>query len=131
MNAVAQKEERPTMEQTSGPQTVEAQRDFITPEVNIVETQEGYVLEAEMPGVTKDGLDIQLEDNVLTLVGRRAQSLAGSSLYRESRSADFRRVFELDPSIESGKITARIEQGILTLTLPKAEKVKPRKITVS
>jgi HSP20 family protein len=126
MNAVAQEEERAV-----SPQTAEVERDYITPEVNIIETKEGYVLEAEMPGVTKEGLDISLEDNVLTLVGRRGPALVGTSLYRESRSADFRRVFELDTSIESGKINARIEQGILTLTLPKAEKVKPRKITVS
>jgi HSP20 family protein len=125
MNAVAQKEERPLT-----PQPVDAERDFITPHVNIVETREGYVLEAEMPGVTKDGLDISLEDNVLTLVGRRPPAPVGNPLYRESQTADFRRVFELDPSIESGKINARIEEGILTLTLPKAEKVKPRKITV-
>ena len=83
-----------------------------------------------MPGVPKEGLDISVEGNVLTLVGRRGPSPAGSSVYRESRAADFRRVFELDPSIDSGKINARIEQGILTLNLPKAEKVKPRKITV-
>jgi HSP20 family protein len=126
MNAVAQKEER-----SASPQSAEVQREYITPEVNIVETAEGYVLEAEMPGVTKEALDISLENNVLTLVGRRGLSPVGTSLYRESRSADFRRVFELDPSIESGKINARIEQGILTLTLPKAEKVKPRKIAVN
>ena len=125
MNAVEQKEESP-----ASPPPVDTARDFITPEVNIVETKEGYVLEAEMPGVTKDGLDISLEDNVLTLVGRRTPGPVGTSLYRESQTADFRRVFELDPSIEGEKINARIEQGILTLTLPKAEKVKPRKITV-
>jgi HSP20 family protein len=125
MNAVEQKEESP-----ASAQPVDTERDFITPEVNIVETKEGYVLEAEMPGVTKDGLDISLEDNVLTLVGRRTPGPVGTSLYRESQTADFRRVFELDPSIEGEKINARIEQGILTLTLPKAEKVKPRKITV-
>jgi len=126
MNAVAQKEERPLTTQR-----VDTARDSITPEVNIVETKEGYVLEAEMPGVTKDGLDISLENNVLTLVGRRAPAPDGAPLYRESQTADFRRVFELDPSIESAKISARIEQGILTLTLPKAEKVKPRKIMVN
>lgn len=126
MNTVAQKEERPAT-----PQRMETQREFVTPEVNIVETKGGYVLEAEMPGVTKEGLDVHMEDNVLTIVGRRGLAPAGNPIYRESRSADFRRVFELDPSIESGKISAGIEQGILTLTLPKAEKVKPRKIQVA
>jgi HSP20 family protein len=127
MNTVSQKEEG-----TINPQRLqtETEREYVRPEVNIVETKEGYVLEAEMPGVTKDGLDIGLEENVLTIVGRRGPAPTGNALYRESRAADFRRVFELDPSIESGKISARIEQGMVTLTLPKAEKVKPRKITV-
>jgi len=126
MNAVAQNEERPATQQVA-----EAPRQYVAPDVNIVETKEGYFLEAEMPGVTKDGLDLSLEENVLTIVGRRLPPPTGTSLYRESQSADFRRVFQLDPSIESAKINARIEQGILTLTLPKAEKVKPRKITVT
>jgi HSP20 family protein len=126
MNAVAQKQENPVT-----PQRVDTERDFVTPEVNIVETKEGYVLEAEMPGVTKDGLDIRMEDNVLTIVGRRGPVPTGNPIYRESRTSDFRRVFELDPSIESSKISARVDQGILTLNLPKAEKVKPRKITVA
>ena len=49
---------------------------------------------------------------------------------RESRVADFRRVFELDPAIDTSKINAKMDQGVLTLTLPKSEKVKPRKIKV-
>jgi len=111
-------------------QTAATKHEYVAPGVNIVETKDRYILEAEMPGVNKDGLDISLEENVLTLVGRRGSALDGTSLYRESRTADFRRVFELDPSIDVQKINARIDQGILTLTLPKAEKVKPRKIAV-
>jgi HSP20 family protein len=68
----------------------------------------------------------------LVIVGRReAAEPQGQSVYRESRSADYRRVFELDPSIDTSKISARMEQGVLTLQLPKAESVKPRKITVA
>jgi HSP20 family protein len=55
----------------------------------------------------------------------------GTLIHRESRPESFRRAFELDPSIDTGKIVARIDQGITTLTLPKAEQVKPRKIAVS
>jgi len=84
-----------------------------------------------MPGVAKDGLDISLEENMLTITGRRPPGLSASLLYRESEPADYRRVFELDPSIETGKISAQMEQGILSLTLPKAEKVKPRRIAVN
>ena len=59
------------------------------------------------------------------------EPIEGTIIHQESRSENFRRVFELDPSIDTGKIAARMDQGILTLTLPKAEQVKPRKITVS
>jgi HSP20 family protein len=52
-------------------------------------------------------------------------------LHHESRLENFRRTFELDPSIDADKISAKIDQGLMTLTLPKAEHVKPRKITVS
>jgi HSP20 family protein len=104
---------------------------YVSPEVNIFETKEGYVLQAEMPGVNKTGLDISLEGNTLTIHGRRnAPALAAETLYRESTAFDYRRVFELDPAIDVTKIDARMEQGILTLQLPKSERVKPRKITV-
>jgi len=124
MNAVAQRENNQTVAQN--------ERRFVAPEVNIFETKDEYVLESEMPGVNKDGLEITLEANVLTLVGHRSDApVGGEAVYRESRPADYRRVFELDPAIDGDKISARMDQGILTLTLPKAERVKPRKISVS
>jgi len=105
---------------------------YIAPDVNIAETKDAYILEAEMPGVNKDGLDISLEDNVLTLTGRRSGVVPpGTLTYRESKMADYRRAFELDPVINAAKISARMDQGVLTLTLPKVEKVKPRKIAVT
>jgi HSP20 family protein len=126
MNAVTKQEERPVR-----PQSINQDRPYISPRVNIIENKDGYTLEAEMPGVAKDGLDLSLEDNRLTITGRRQAAPSANLLYRESDPADYRRVFELDPSIETGKISAQIEQGILTLVLPKAEKVKPRRITVN
>ncbi len=106
-------------------------QEYVTPEVNIFETRDGYVLEAEMPGVGKDGLEITLDNNELTILGHRAgETFPGEPLFRERRLADYRRVFELDPAIDSGKISARMDQGVLTLNLPKSEKVKPRKIVV-
>jgi len=104
---------------------------YLTPLANILETKDGYVLEAEMPGVNKDGLEITVENGELTIVGHRAAvESRGRELYRESRPTDYRRSFELDPSIDTAHITARVDQGVLTLHLPKAEAVKPRKITV-
>jgi HSP20 family protein len=101
------------------------------PEVNIFETAEGYVLEAEMPGVSKEGLEVTVEGNEITIVGRRNPlNVPGQTLHGERRALDFRRQFELDPAIDTSRVSARMDQGILTLTLPKSEKVKPRKIAV-
>lgn len=106
--------------------------EFVSPEVNIYEAKDGYILEAEMPGVNKDSLEITLEGNELTIIGRRnSDPIPGESLLRERTVVDYRRVFELDPAIDSSKVNAKMDQGILTLTLSKSEKVKPRKITVS
>jgi HSP20 family protein len=105
---------------------------FLTPLANILETNDGYVLEAEMPGVNKDGLEITVENGELLIVGHRtAVEKRGREMYRESRAFDYCRSFELDPSIDSAKITAHIDQGVLRLHLPKAESVKPRKIAVN
>ncbi len=118
-------------ETTVRPQPADTERPCVPPHVNIIENKEGYILEADMPGVAKEALDISLQNNVLTITGRRQPAPSANLLYRESNPVDYRRVFELDPSIETGKISARIEQGILTLTLPRAEEVKPRRITVN
>jgi len=124
MKATVQTEPRPATD-------ARQEREFVSPEVNIFETKEGYVLEAEMPGVNKEGLEIMLEGNEITLIGhRKNEVVTGSPLFRERALADYRRIFELDPAIDTAKITAKMEQGVLTLTLPKSERVKPRKIKV-
>lgn len=105
---------------------------FQAPCASVVETGEGYLLHVEIPGVNKEGLEISIENNELTLTGRRSlPTVEGNLIHRESRRENFRRTFELDPSIDGNRITAKIDQGVVTLTLPKAEHVKPRKITVS
>ena len=105
---------------------------FVTPVASVVEDGDAYLLKVEMPGVNKEGLEISVENNELTITGRRdLAQIEGTLIHRESRTEDFRRVFELDPSIDTSKISAQIDQGFLTLTLPKAEQVKPRKIAVS
>ena len=72
-----------------------------------------------------------MEGNELTITGRRGPgTVSGDAIFRERQSADYRRVFELDPAIDTSKVSAKMEQGILTLTLPKSERVKPRKISV-
>lgn len=124
MKATVQTEQRRSTE----PQPA---REYVSPEVNIFETRDGYVLEAEMPGVSKEGLEVTLEGNEMTLLGhRKNEAVPGEPLFRERALADYGRVFELDPAIDTAKISAKMEQGVLTLTLPKSERVKPRRITV-
>jgi HSP20 family protein len=122
---VQQRENRPSPEQAR------QRMEYLTPVVNIFETKEGYVLEAEMPGVSKAGLEITLEGNDLTILGHKTEvTLPGEALLNECSTAGYRRVFELDPAIDTAKISAKMEQGILVLNLPKSEQVKPRKISV-
>ncbi len=78
--------------------------------------------------VNKDGLDVTLEGNELTILGHRSNvTEPGEALFRESRPVDYRRTFELDPAIDTSRMSAQMEQGVLTLVLPKVEKVKPRR----
>jgi HSP20 family protein len=105
---------------------------FIIPPASVTEIGDGYMLEIEMPGVKKDGLEILVENNELTVTGWRSlPAVEGTLIHRELRPENFQRVFEIDPSIDADKISAKIDQGLVTLTLRKAEHVKPRKITVS
>jgi HSP20 family protein len=125
MKGTVQTEQRPARQ-------TRPEREYVSPEVNIYETKTGYVLEAEMPGVSKEGLEITLEGSEITIVGRRQNEvMTGTPLFRERTQVDYRRVFELDPAIDTVRIAAKMNQGVLTLTLPKSEKVQPRKIAVN
>lgn len=125
-----------TLTQQKENQAAKAERaaapQYVAPDVNIYETKDGYVLEAEMPGVNKSGLEITLENHEISIVGRPSNEVVpGATLFRERHGADYRRVFNLDPAIDTARISARMEQGVLYLSLPKSEAVKPRKIVVS
>jgi HSP20 family protein len=112
---------------------LQTERGYVTPQVNIVEAADEYLLEAEMPGVTREGLEVLLEGNELSIVGHRGSTDVPNAelIYRESTPRDYRRTFVLDPAIDTGRIKAEMNQGVLKLHLPKAEKVKPRKIAVT
>jgi len=115
----------------TGSQVIHEKPYWLTPAVDIYEEPDGYVLVAEMPGVNKSGLNLTVDNNQLLVEGKReAAGEAGEPLFRETRDAGYRRVFELDPAVDTTRIAAKIEQGLLTLRLPKADKVKPRRIRI-
>src|ERR1700759_2714493 len=104
-------------ENRNGHAGTRTEEQFLAPSSSVFETGEGYLLQVEMPGVNKEGLEISVEDNELTLVGRRSlPSLEGTLVHRESRRENFRRTFDLDPSIDTNRISARMENGVVTLT---------------
>jgi HSP20 family protein len=106
-------------------------RGFITPPANISATGNEYLVEMDMPGVDKDGLEITVEGNELTIIGRRKSELPDGQLcYCESPQSDYRRVFELGPDVDTSRISAEMKQGVLRLRLPKSEKAKPKQIEV-
>jgi len=83
----------------------------VVPSASVIEAADGYTLEIEMPGVNKEGLEISVENNELTIIGRRSfPKVEGALLHHESRPENFRRTFELDPSIDADKISARVDQ---------------------
>jgi HSP20 family protein len=105
---------------------------FVAPSASVIEAADGYTVQVEMPGVNKQGLEVSVENNELVIVGRRSlPTVEGTLIHHELRPENYQRTFELDPSIDVGKISAKIDQGLVTLILPKAEHVKPRKIAVS
>jgi HSP20 family protein len=102
----------------------------LTPAVDIFETSTGLVVVADLPGVHQDGLDLRVDDDVLTIQGRPRVESSGDALYREYALYPFFRQFELTEAVDQSKIAARLQHGVLTLTLPKSEKAKPRRIPV-
>lgn len=102
------------------------------PVVDIFETAEEYVVMAEMPGCDPQGIDVQFENGELSITGRVAPRPLpqGAWLAREFEVGDFARTFNVTDSIETEKISAEYEHGILTLRLPKIETAKPRRIEV-
>ena len=105
---------------------------FVAPRVNIWETQDDVTLEAEMPGVSKDNVQIEVKDNELTVTGKRDGSgqPEGAMRLRERMDVNYYRSFTLGRAIDLGKIDAQMRDGVLRVTLHKAEHVKPRVINI-
>ncbi|MEW6061996.1 MAG: Hsp20/alpha crystallin family protein [Bacteroidota bacterium] len=104
-----------------------------TPAVDVVENDDSYVLKAELPGMSKDDVKITLENNVLTIRGEKKNEMEKKegNFHRIERSYGvFERSFTIPGTIKANDIDAQYKDGILTLTLPKAEEAKPKLIDV-
>ena len=103
---------------------------YIRPAVNIIETEEGPVLTADIPGASKDALDVNVEKGILTISAPVQHSMPGTSAYREFELANYYRQFTIPESLDHDKSKAEYVNGILTLRVPKAEVAKPKRIAV-
>lgn len=109
-----------------------ADRPVVSPAVDVYENQEELLIIADLPGVSSDALSVNLEDDRLTIVGRR-QALCTEDtpvLMGGGRAFDFKRVFTVPDAIDADKITAELESGVLQLHLPRHERAKPRRIAI-
>ena len=107
-----------------------SQEQYVTPPVDIYETQDGLVVKADLPGVAKENMDVRVENNILTIRATSQHLAHGEPIYREYELMSFFRQFELNERVDQAKISAELNHGVLTLHLPKAEEAKPRKIDV-
>jgi HSP20 family protein len=116
----------------SAPHRPEANSACHTPSIDIHETPEGLILEADLPGVCDQQVAIRLEDNVLCLHAQSSSpDLEGARpLYEEFRPGEFFRSFILSDEVDRGRISAEMKHGVLRLVLPKAERARSRKIEI-
>ena len=104
---------------------------YFEPAVDIYETDESLTLVADVPGTSPEELEVDLRENTLTISGRtRPLDSRWKPLYQEYRLGHYWRQFRLGQNIEQSKISAEVKDGVLRLTLPKAESAIPRKIQV-
>jgi len=104
---------------------------FFIPAVDIFETEEQVTVVAEMPGVNNTGVDVSLEDDVLTIRGtRKDDNNSGRMILQEYESGSYLRKFTVSESIDQEKIQASMTEGLLKVILPKAAPTQPRKIEV-
>jgi len=104
----------------------------LLPPVDIYETDNEFVIKAEMPGVKKDGVNVTLDNNELEITGKINGNLPDEKdlKYSEFNLYNYHRKFNVGDTIDRNALSAGLEDGILTLTLPKREEVKPKKIEV-
>jgi len=105
---------------------------LVPPAVNIFDTGEEYVLKAHMPGVKKTDLDVKFADGELIIYGKVADAATDLNTYvhREIESGNYYRVFKMSDAVDAAKITAKFEDGVLILKLPRYEQLKPREIPI-
>lgn len=119
----------PAKTEPNAPDTREDTRTLMPP-VDIFETPEGLGVVVDMPGVDKEGVDVDVHDGVLTIKGAPKTALPGEPLLREYQLLNFYRQFQLSDKVDQDNIRAEMKYGVLTIHLPKVKEKQPKKIAV-
>ena len=103
-----------------------------TPPIDIFETSEGLVLQADLPGVSSESLELQVQDNKLSLFGKVSLSIPPEArlIHQEYQVGHFLRSFILSDEVDHERITAKLTQGVLEVFLPRLAKPEPRRIPI-
>lgn len=126
------------MKETTVPQKVEQKAPdtreevrTLTPPVDIFETANGLAVVADLPGVGKEDVEINVDNSILTIKGKAHSMLPGEPLVREYQLLNFFRQFELSEKVDRENIRAEMKYGVLSISLPKVQEQAPKKITVN
>lgn len=111
---------------------VHNERHYLVPPVDVVEDASGITLYADLPGVNKDGLNLQVDGDTLTIEGSIALALAEGAVatHVEVNAQHYRRAFTLSRELDADKVQASFDAGVLRLRIPKAEHAQPRKVEI-
>lgn len=118
-----------TRAETSEVESTRSQR-LVSPATDVFENEHELLLLLDVPGATKDGVEVELDKNQLRIEARRPSTSAGTALSSESQGQDYLRVFAVPSGIDGAKIEAKLDAGVLSVRLPKSEALKPRRIEV-
>lgn len=103
---------------------------YIRPAVNIVETEEGFFVTADMPGASKEAIEVNVDKGILTISASAQHAMPGTPAYQEFEVGNYYRQFSVPETLDHSKAKAEYVNGILTLQVPKAEAAKPRRIPI-
>ncbi|MEN6427181.1 MAG: Hsp20/alpha crystallin family protein [Phycisphaerales bacterium] len=108
----------------------EGQSRCFQPATDVVETADAVLLRLDMPGVARENVDLTIDKDMLTIVGKAEPEQAGQAVYRETYVGDYQRQFSLSADLDPARITAAMSHGVLTVQIGRAEKARPRKIKI-
>jgi HSP20 family protein len=130
--AVTRKEQASRTDAMTRNEAAERSDAALMPPVDVIEDSTGITLRADLPGVPKDKLKLQVEAGTLTIEGEVSIPMPESmeATYAEVSVPRFRRVFTLSKELDTGKVSAEFQHGVLSLRIPKAEHAQPRRIDI-